>query len=76
MNELLVIGFILVMLGMILIVVGSFLYAPGNVHSGGFVLIGPIPLVFGSDQNSANLAMVLGIILVVLAFLMFFWRSR
>lgn len=76
MNELLTIGFILVIAGMLLIFLSSFQSAPGKVSSGGVVLIGPIPLVFGSDYNSANTAMLLGIILVISSFLMFFWRAQ
>ena len=38
----------------------------GGVKGGGVVLIGPIPIIFGSDARWASIAIVLAIVLVVL----------
>ena len=39
----------------------------GEVKGGGVVLVGPIPIVFGSDAKWATVAIVLAIVLVVLS---------
>jgi len=36
-----------------------------EVRGGGVVMVGPIPIVFGSDAKWASIAMVLAIVLVV-----------
>lgn len=38
-----------------------------RVKGGGVVLVGPIPIIFGSDMKWASVAIVLAIILVFLA---------
>ncbi len=42
-----------------------------KVDFGGVVMIGPIPIVFGSDKKAAMLAMILAILLMILAILTF-----
>ncbi len=73
------VGFILVMLGIVLIMLGFLLLVIETMHSvyeieynekkiegGGVVLIGPIPIVFGSDKKYALIAMVLAIVIMLL----------
>jgi len=38
----------------------------GKVRGGGAVIIGPIPIIFGTDKESVKLILVLSIILVAL----------
>lgn len=38
-----------------------------GARGGGVVMIGPIPIIFGSDAKWASVAMVLAIVLVVLS---------
>ena len=40
-----------------------------EVRGGGVVMIGPIPIIFGSDAKWASAAIVLAIVLVVVALL-------
>jgi uncharacterized protein (TIGR00304 family) len=40
-----------------------------EVKGGGVILIGPIPIVFGSDAKWASIAIALAIVLVVIALL-------
>jgi uncharacterized protein (TIGR00304 family) len=40
-----------------------------KVRGGGVVMIGPIPIVFGSDGKWASIAMVLAIVLIVVVLL-------
>jgi len=39
----------------------------GSVKSGGVILIGPFPIIFGSDKKMAIIAMILAIIIMALS---------
>lgn len=70
-GQLLVIaGFLLTFVAAILLAVKS-RGSSGQTKSAGILLIGPIPIIFGSDRNSVRTLMILAIILVaiVLAFM-------
>jgi uncharacterized protein (TIGR00304 family) len=41
-----------------------------EVRGGGVIMIGPIPIIFGSDARWASLAMVLAIVLILVYFLL------
>lgn len=60
-------GLALVLMGFALIAVGS--AGQPNASTGGFVLIGPIPIVFGTGGNGGQLALLsifAGVILLVM----------
>ena len=65
-------GLLLVVLGFILAFVAVILLAfrgrgtSGQSRSAGIVLIGPIPIVFGSDRESVKTLMILAIALIVI----------
>jgi len=40
-----------------------------EVRGGGVIMIGPIPIIFGSDARWASIAVVLAIVLIVLVIL-------
>lgn len=42
-----------------------------NLRAGGVVLIGPIPIILGSDMKMAVIAMILAIVLIVAAIFLF-----
>jgi uncharacterized protein (TIGR00304 family) len=42
-----------------------------KVKAGGVIMLGPIPIIFGSDQESAKTAAILAIILMLLSLLFF-----
>lgn len=42
-----------------------------EVRGGGVILIGPIPIVFATDIDSAKFVLVLALVLTILAFLLF-----
>jgi len=46
-----------------------------EVHYGGVLLIGPIPIVFGSDKNYAIYAAIGGVLLIIGLFLFFYILS-
>ena len=67
--ELIVLGLILVIIGIAIIVVGTLLTAlkagRGEVKSGGVLLIGPFPIVWGSSSKLALAATVIAIIILI-----------
>ena len=50
----------------------------GEVHGGGVIMIGPVPIVFGTDKGSVRVLMLLGIVLmfalVLFSLLPTLWR--
>jgi len=66
------IGFILIILGFVLAFIAVILLAfksrgtSGQTRSAGILLIGPIPIIFGSDKQSARVLMVLTILLIAI----------
>jgi uncharacterized membrane protein len=78
--RLILLGVAIIFAGFLVLVLGAFLGSGGSTLSGGFILIGPIPIVFGSGPNSGNLATVglLITVAMVVVYLMsfLFWRSR
>jgi uncharacterized membrane protein len=74
MSRLLAGGLAIILVGMVLIVLGS--ASQGNGSTGGFVLIGPFPIVFGTGPGGgqlASLALALGLLMVALLLLLA-WR--
>ncbi|MBN2487486.1 MAG: DUF131 domain-containing protein [Methanosarcinaceae archaeon] len=45
--------------------------ADGKVKGGGVILIGPIPIIFGTDRRSTEIVIMLAIILMFLTYLLF-----
>jgi len=72
------VGLLLVVLGFILAFIAAILIAikarnsDGQTKAAGILLIGPFPIVFGSDRESVRTLMILAIVLIVivLAFMM------
>lgn len=61
-------GLLLVIAGFAVVVVSMFSGAAGGkteVKGGGVVMIGPIPVIFGSDAKWASVAVVLAIVLIL-----------
>ena len=71
--KLVILGFVLIVVGMAAVVVGTLLEAArsGRGEVGGVVIIGPFPIVWGSSPGAAKTAALLGIVLLVLAVLVF-----
>ncbi|MCW3994551.1 MAG: DUF131 domain-containing protein [Candidatus Bathyarchaeota archaeon] len=71
---LLLAGVALVFIGLAILVVAILLLS-GTGDIGGIILIGPIPIVFGSGANAGWL-ILLGIIITVLSILLFLVMNR
>jgi uncharacterized protein (TIGR00304 family) len=66
------VGLLLIVLGFILAFVAMILLASkgkgtgGGTRGAGLLLIGPIPIVFGSDRESVKALMILAVVLIVI----------
>ena len=70
------IGFFIILVGVIITVSTALLFGGGSASIGGFILIGPFPIVFGAGPEApwlALFAIILGILSVIL-FLALWWR--
>ena len=61
---LVIIGFVLAFVAVILMAVKA--RGTGKAHAGGILLIGPIPIIFGSDLESAKILMILAVVLIAI----------
>jgi uncharacterized protein (TIGR00304 family) len=68
------IGIMFMLVGFV-VIFAAFLSSDGEgrkeVRGGGVVMVGPIPIIFGSDAKWASIAILLAIILVVLTILLY-----
>lgn len=79
-NTVILAGIAVVVLGILIIFVGTVLQATkstgetqtGEVQAGGVVMIGPIPIIFGTNKNITVVSIVLAIILMIVAYLLFY----
>ncbi len=74
-------GFMLVFVGVIILTISLILGAVREgrteVKGGGVVIVGPIPIIFGTDKSSALIAALIGGTLTVLAIILtvlWWWR--
>lgn len=71
-------GIAAVILGILLIFIGTAFLSSGktegntNISAGGVILIGPIPIVFGNDKGIVYIAVLGGIIIMVLSYILFY----
>ena len=74
-STLLNIGLLLALAGFALAIVAIFVAilrsarGAGKVRGGGVVMIGPVPIVFGTDKESARILMLFGIVLMIVLLL-------
>ena len=74
MHRLLLAGVLILLVGFGLIILGS--AAQAGTSAGGFIFIGPFPIVFGSGQNGSSLALVSVAIGAVTVALVMLWGWR
>lgn len=77
-GELVILGAVLIILGMLVIFAGMVKDAVstkegsrGEIRGGGVIMIGPVPIIFGTDRESAAAVIVLALLLVVVTYLLF-----
>ena len=62
-------GMGMIMLGFLLVFIGTIVSAlggEGDVEGGGVIMIGPVPIIFGTSRGAAGMALILAIILMAL----------
>ncbi|HUV79894.1 MAG TPA: DUF131 domain-containing protein [Candidatus Bathyarchaeia archaeon] len=86
--KLITVGFLIVLIGMLVILAGVFSMAyqswktggverpEAGVRGGGIVMIGPIPIIFGTDVGALKIVMILAIVLMIIAAILFFLPLR
>jgi uncharacterized protein (TIGR00304 family) len=79
MKELASIGIIVIFLGIVLVMIGIISEITKQdkkveTRGGGIVMIGPIPIIFGTDTGSVKTVMVLAIVLIALVLILTRWR--
>jgi uncharacterized protein (TIGR00304 family) len=69
--ELILLGLLLIILGMFILMLSLWRTGEGRAEAGGVVIVGPVPIVFGTSQRAAAAVMALAIILTALVLLLF-----
>lgn len=69
-------GIIIIFIGVIIVLVAFVLLflssiKSGKAHGGGALIIGPFPIIFGSDSESVKTVLWLSIALITLLFIVF-----
>jgi uncharacterized protein (TIGR00304 family) len=73
--ELILLGIVLIILGMFILMLSLWRAGEGRGEAGGVVIVGPVPIVFGTSQRIAATVMVLAIALTVVVLLLFLFGS-
>ncbi len=71
MLELILLGIVLIILGMFILMLSLWRAGEGRGEAGGVVIVGPVPIVFGTSQRVAATVMVLAIVLTVVTLLLY-----
>jgi uncharacterized protein (TIGR00304 family) len=74
--ELILLGIVLIILGMFILMLSLWRAGEGRGEAGGVVIVGPVPIVFGTSQRVAATVMVLAIVLTVVTLLLFLLGLR
>ena len=66
-------GITMIFVGVLLVFLGVLAQAMqggGEAEAGGVIIIGPLPIIFGTSSKAALLAAVLGLVMMLLALLL------
>ncbi len=88
--KIITLGFLLVFIGILVILAGIVIMAyqswktgvegmeeqKTGMRGGGVIMIGPIPIIFGTDVGALKLVMIFAIVLMVIAAILFFLPLR
>ncbi len=69
MTDVIKLGILLILIGFALALVGAVLSA-SNTNFSGLIMIGPIPIAFGSSPEITVVAMVIGLLLMLMFFIL------
>lgn len=82
-NTIILAGVVVIILGVLLIFLGTAFQitskseGTGEVQAGGVIMIGPIPIIFGTNKGFVIVSIILAIVLMILYYLLFYrWSFR
>ena len=78
------VGFALVFIGILILILATVLMTAksqrkGKVKSAGIIVVGPVPIIFGSDKKSVKTILVLSValtVLIVAAMIIYYFLLR
>jgi uncharacterized protein (TIGR00304 family) len=77
-GEMVYVGVVIVVLGMLFIFAGMIKQAvsskdagKGEIRGGGVIMLGPLPIIFGTDKDSISTVIILALLLVVVSYFLF-----
>jgi len=68
---LILLGLLLIFLGVLILMLSFWRTGEGKAEAGGVVIVGPVPIVFGTSQRAAAAVMALAIVLTALVLLLY-----
>jgi uncharacterized protein (TIGR00304 family) len=74
--SLILLGFAIFFIAMLWLVFSNVRSGKGKVQGGGAVIIGPIPIIFGTDREIVKILLVLSIVLVILLMFLTLFSGR
>ena len=77
-------GFVLIASGIIVVVTAIILFSKsstkkGRIRSAGIIMVGPIPIIFGTDKKSVKTVLTLALALIIIALIIIvlnYWLLR
>ena len=69
--ELILLGLLLIFLGVLILMLSFWRTGEGKAEAGGVVIVGPVPIVFGTSQRAAAAVTALAIVLTALVLLLY-----
>lgn len=71
--SIMILGIVIIFIGFIIILlaVAKAMRGGGKVEAGGVVIVGPIPIVFGTSARATKMVLILAIALTILAIILF-----
>lgn len=61
-----ILGFVITFLAVLIMFIKNVRFK-GKIRGGGLIMIGPIPIIFGTDKETMKILIVLAMILIILA---------
>jgi len=70
--SIMILGIVIIFIGFIIILLAvAKTMRGGKVEAGGVVIVGPIPIVFGTSARATKMVLILAITLTILAIILF-----
>jgi uncharacterized protein (TIGR00304 family) len=79
-NSVILAGFLVVILGVLMIFIGTALQSSSSsskteIHTGGVIMIGPVPIIFGNDRGLVLTGFIVALVLMILFYILFYRQA-